>query len=96
MTLSYGSRGVGAALSMTLCVALGAAAAAVAGTAQAQQTAAPRGSSTTRAAQKAEIKKLEQNGYQPDTDDQHYPQNLQNAEKKAHGNAAAGKPAPAP
>jgi hypothetical protein len=64
--------------------------------AHAQPAATPQhGSATTRAAQKAEIQKLEQNGYQPGTDDPHYPQNLQNAQKKARGGAAASAPAPA-
>lgn len=36
----------------------------------------------------AELKKLEQNGYNPAGNDLNYPQNLQNAEKKA--NPAAG------
>ncbi|WP_460908872.1 DUF4148 domain-containing protein [Paraburkholderia jirisanensis] len=90
-------RGASAALIAAVCTALGVAAAAAGSAAQAQQpNPASQGSTTTRAAQKAEVKKLEQNGYQPGTDDQHYPQNLQNAEKKAHANAAAGKPAPAP
>jgi len=88
-------RGAGAALTIAVRIGLGVAAAAVGSAALAQQNPPPQ-SSTTRPAQKAEVKKLEQNGYQPGTDDQHYPQNLQNAEKKAHANAAAGKPAPAP
>lgn len=41
-----------------------------------------------RAKKNAELKKLEQNGYNPSLSDPNYPQNLQNAEKKA--NAAAG------
>ena len=36
----------------------------------------------------AELKKLEDNGYRPTMNDPNYPQNLQNAQKKA--NAAAG------
>lgn len=41
-----------------------------------------------RAKNRAELKKLEDNGYQPAQNDPNYPQNLQNAQKKA--NAAAG------
>ncbi len=42
-----------------------------------------------RAKNTAELKKLESNGYQPAQNDQNYPQNLQNAQKKAN----AGQPA---
>lgn len=41
-----------------------------------------------RAKNSAELKKLEDNGYKPAMNDPNYPQNLQNAEKKA--NAAGG------
>jgi hypothetical protein len=41
-----------------------------------------------RAKNSAEMKKLEDNGYKPAMNDPNYPQNLQNAEKKA--NAAGG------
>lgn len=41
-----------------------------------------------RAKNRAELKKLEDNGYQPSQNDPNYPQNLQNAQKKA--NAAGG------
>jgi hypothetical protein len=41
-----------------------------------------------RAKKNAELKTLEQNGYNPAVNDPNYPQNLQNAEKKA--NAAGG------
>jgi hypothetical protein len=36
-----------------------------------------------RAKKNAELKKLEANGYEPSRNDPNYPQNLQNAEKKA-------------
>jgi hypothetical protein len=36
-----------------------------------------------RAKRNAELKQLEENGYQPGRDDPNYPQNLQNAQKKA-------------
>jgi predicted xylose isomerase-like sugar epimerase len=36
-----------------------------------------------RAKNTAELKRLEDNGYQPHVNDPNYPQNLQNAEKKA-------------
>ncbi|WP_118179738.1 DUF4148 domain-containing protein [Paraburkholderia phosphatilytica] len=36
-----------------------------------------------RAKKNAELKKLEANGYSPSRNDPNYPQNLQNAEKKA-------------
>ncbi|WGS53184.1 DUF4148 domain-containing protein [Paraburkholderia sp. D15] len=48
-------------------------------------------STTTRAAKKAELKQLEKNGYQPSADDPHYPQDIQNAEKKTTGGAANGQ-----
>jgi Domain of unknown function (DUF4148) len=61
---------------------------------QAQQPAdAQQGSTTTRAANKAELKKLEQNGYQPHANDSNYPQDIQNAEKKASGGTPSAKPA---
>lgn len=41
-----------------------------------------------RAKNSAELKKLEDKGYAPTTNDTNYPQNLQNAEKKA--NSAGG------
>ena len=52
---------------------------------QAQAAAHRPDSTTTHAAKKAELKKLEQNGYQPSAPDPHYPQDIQNAEKKAAG-----------
>ncbi|HZZ11888.1 MAG TPA: DUF4148 domain-containing protein [Paraburkholderia sp.] len=52
------------------------------------------GSTTTHAAKKAELKKLEQNGYQPSSQDSHYPTDIQNAEKKAAGGAGASGPMP--
>ena len=60
---------------------------------QAQQPAATsQNSTTTRSAKKAELKKLEQNGYQPSATDQQYPQDVQNAEKKANGATGATQP----
>lgn len=57
---------------------------------EAQQPADPsQNSTTTRSAKKAELKKLEQNGYQPSATDQQYPQDIQNAEKKANGATGA-------
>jgi Domain of unknown function (DUF4148) len=62
---------------------------------QAQQPAdTQQGSTTTRSAKKAEVKKLEQNGYQPHAADANYPQDIQNAEKKAAGNPGVSQPAP--
>jgi Domain of unknown function (DUF4148) len=61
---------------------------------QAQQPAdTQQGSTTTHAAKKAEMKKLEQNGYQPRSQDPNYPQDIQNAEKKAAGGAPSANPA---
>jgi hypothetical protein len=45
-----------------------------------------------RAKNSAELKSLEKNGYQPGDDQINYPQNIQDAEKKA----AKGKPASTP
>jgi hypothetical protein len=60
---------------------------------QAQQPAATSpNSTTTHGAKKAELKKLEQNGYQPSATDPHYPQDIQNAEKKAGGAGGAAQP----
>lgn len=59
---------------------------------QAQQPAVTPDSTTTHAAKKAELKKLEQNGYQPTANDPHYPQDIQNAEKKTTGTVAPGAP----
>lgn len=44
-----------------------------------------------RAKNTAELKKLESNGYQPSQNDPNYPQNLQNAEKKANAGQAASQ-----
>jgi hypothetical protein len=44
-----------------------------------------------RAKNNAELKKLEQNGYNPAVNDPNYPQNLQNAEKKANAPAGASQ-----
>jgi hypothetical protein len=44
-----------------------------------------------RAKKNAELKKLEDAGYQPSKDDPSYPKNLQNAEKKAGIGAAASQ-----
>jgi hypothetical protein len=44
-----------------------------------------------RAKNTAELKKLESNGYQPSENDSNYPQNLQNAEKKANAGQAASQ-----
>lgn len=44
-----------------------------------------------RAKNSAELKKLEQNGYNPSVNDPNYPQNIQNAEKKANGAAGASQ-----
>lgn len=59
------------------------------------QDAGTTGSTTTHAAKKAELKKLEQSGYQPSSQDPHYPQDIQNAEKKATGGAGASGAMPA-
>ena len=62
---------------------------------QAQQPAtAPQNGPTTRAGEKADLKKLEQNGYQPSATDPHYPQDIQNAEKKANGGGGSKTPNP--
>ncbi|RKF49882.1 DUF4148 domain-containing protein [Paraburkholderia fungorum] len=44
-----------------------------------------------RAKNTAELKKLESNGYQPAQNDPNYPQNLQNAQKKANAGQAASQ-----
>ena len=50
-----------------------------------------------RAKKNAELKELEQNGYQPGGDQIDYPQNIQNAEQKANAaKAGQAKPASAP
>jgi hypothetical protein len=73
--------------------------------AQAQDTAATTAASTpkqikkaqrkeARAKKNAELKQLEQNGYNPAGEQTNYPQNLQNAQSKINAQKA-GKPAPA-
>lgn len=58
--------------------------------AQAQTAGTPsNGSTTTRAATKADLKNLEQNGYTPKASDPQYPNDVQAAEKKAQGGASA-------
>ncbi|GJH29108.1 DUF4148 domain-containing protein [Caballeronia novacaledonica] len=47
-----------------------------------------------RAKKNAELKQLEQNGYNPAGEQTNYPQNLQNAQAKINAQKA-GKPAPA-
>jgi hypothetical protein len=47
-----------------------------------------------RAKKNAELKQLEQNGYNPAGEQTNYPQNLQNAQAKINAQNA-GKPAPA-
>jgi hypothetical protein len=44
-----------------------------------------------RAKNAAELKKLESNGYRPAVNDPNYPQDLQNAEKKANGAVGASQ-----
>lgn len=44
-----------------------------------------------RAKNSAELKKLEDNGYKPSANDPNYPQDLQNAEKRANGGASSGQ-----
>ncbi|WP_017923445.1 hypothetical protein [Burkholderia glumae] len=44
-----------------------------------------------RAKNSAELKKLEDNGYKPAANDPNYPQDLQNAEKRAAGAASSGQ-----
>ncbi|WP_345816394.1 DUF4148 domain-containing protein [Paraburkholderia sp. PREW-6R] len=61
---------------------------------QAQQPATTQNSTTTRASTKADLKKLEQNGYKPEAQDPNYPSDIQNAEKKANGGPGAATPAP--
>jgi hypothetical protein len=51
--------------------------------------------SSTHAAKKAELKKLEQNGYQPSATQSQYPQNVQGAQQRAAGGAGASQPVPA-
>jgi hypothetical protein len=48
---------------------------------------------TTRKAEKEDLKKLEQNGYKPEAQDPHYPDDVQAAEKKAYGGSTASGPA---
>ena len=55
---------------------------------KAQQKAARK---QARAKNTAELKKLESNGYQPSQNDPNYPQNLQNAQKKANAGQAASQ-----
>ncbi|SAL43974.1 hypothetical protein AWB71_02314 [Caballeronia peredens] len=69
--------------------------------AQAQDTAASTPKQIKKAQRKearakknAELKQLEQNGYNPAGDQTNYPQNLQNAQAKINAQKA-GKPAPA-
>ena len=59
---------------------------------QAQQTTPPQNGTTTHSAKKAELKRLEQNGYKPGATDPHYPQNIQNAEKKANAGNGSSTP----
>ncbi|SDV51493.1 DUF4148 domain-containing protein [Chitinasiproducens palmae] len=49
------------------------------------------GSNTTRQEKKAELKKLEANGYRPEYNDPHYPNNLQNAERRSGSPGAASQ-----
>lgn len=42
-------------------------------------------SGSTRAEKKAELQRLERNGYRPAYNDPHYPDNLQNAEQRSNG-----------
>ncbi|WP_250538911.1 MULTISPECIES: DUF4148 domain-containing protein [unclassified Caballeronia] len=69
--------------------------------AQAQDTAASTPKQIKKAQRKearakknAELKQLEQNGYNPAGEQTNYPQNLQNAQAKINAQNA-GKPAPA-
>ncbi|SAK51142.1 hypothetical protein AWB76_01509 [Caballeronia temeraria] len=69
--------------------------------AQAQDTAASTPKQVKKAQRKearakknAELKQLEQNGYNPAGEQTNYPQNLQNAQSKINAQKA-GKPAPA-
>ncbi|EKS69734.1 MULTISPECIES: DUF4148 domain-containing protein [Caballeronia] len=69
--------------------------------AQAQDTAASTPKQIKKAQRKearakknAELKQLEQNGYNPAGEQTNYPQNLQNAQSKINAQKA-GKPAPA-
>lgn len=55
-------------------------------TTPAQQKASKKAARKANRAQKnAELQKLEKNGYNPGTDQANYPENIQNAEKKANG-----------
>lgn len=56
--------------------------------ARAQHKAARK---AARAKNRAELKKLEDAGYKPAVNDPNYPQNLQNAEKKANGATGASQ-----
>lgn len=56
------------------------------------QTTMPAPSSNgpvTRASEKADLKKLEANGYKPEAQDANYPNDIQKAEKSAYGSGAA-------
>ncbi|HEY4296019.1 MAG TPA: DUF4148 domain-containing protein [Paraburkholderia sp.] len=68
----------------------------------AQSTAAPKPAPTTKAERKAarkearakknaELKQLESHGYQPSRNDPNYPNDIQNAQKKAGIGAAASQ-----
>ena len=64
---------------------------------QAQKAQKKAEKKARREKKNAELKKLEQNGYNPSGDQLRYPQNVQNAEKKANGQGAgAATPASAP
>ena len=63
--------------------ATGAAASAANPTKAQRKQARKAAQKAARARNKAEIKKLENEGYQPGNNDPSYPDNLQNAEKKA-------------
>lgn len=45
---------------------------------------------TTRQQQKEELRMLEQNGYQPGSKDPYYPEDLQRAEARMHGQTSMG------
>lgn len=62
-----------------------AAATAASGTKAEQRAARKAARKANRAKKNAELKKLEQAGYNPAQNDVNYPQNLQNAQKKING-----------
>jgi hypothetical protein len=58
--------------------------------AQTADTAQPNNSPPTRASEKADLKNLEAHGYRPAANESDYPNDIQRAEKAAHGSGESG------